>query len=190
MDCSTRFGPAEALARTLLMSRGVRLLVTTLPLALLAGCLEGGTGEPITAGPDSPAFCEVGLVAATTPPDPFHAVSDGETAPVVMGSQGAYMLVAQIRTNAFGPEVDIVTLTASVAPPGGEPYGRFRLRRHLRRGDDGLAYLDDVYLIVEGASLAPNLSWDGTEARIAFSLESLDGAVIATELQVVLDRQG
>lgn len=103
-------------------------------------------------------------------PDHFFAAQDGMEAPIVKGSQGAWMLVVAARSNQW-PDVDKVNVEAEIGPAGQPVFGKLKYKkRPLLDGGDGFKYLMNVFLVVSN-----DQAWDGQLADFTVILETTDG---------------
>lgn len=147
-----------------------------------------GTLTPPTDDGTAPApdLYEIGTnIAGKTSPVAFDQAADGGNVDVVLGSQGAWMVVVAARTNMFPDDVKRVDVEASVTPPGGTAYGKLKFKkRPLLNGGDGYKYLMNVFLVVSN-----NLEWNGQQAILSVKLsapEGVGGPEITDEVTVTL----
>lgn len=153
--------------------------------ALIALAMSApGCEEPTSYAPGELVY-EVGFNHVEGQlPGAFVPLSAGNSVPVVKGSQGAWMVVGAVRTNAFAPEIDKITVEAKLTDGEGKIYAHYRIRRPLYRYDDGLAYVTDLYLIVESAKVEYNFDWADQDAILLLELEADDGTTMTDQVTI------
>ena len=146
--------------------------------ALVCFVLSCGTHTPtpsVDAHPsdstDTP-FIEIG----TNPQghvtiDDFEPLVAGELAQVVMGPQGAWMIVCAIRTDTVADDVDRVDVKGVLETDEGDLLGTFFYkRRPIIQGSDGLGYVMNLYLVVSSIVA----KWNGKDATLLLKI-GIDG---------------
>lgn len=124
-------------------------------------------------------------IQGKTSPLAFTVLTTGATAPIVKGSQGAWMLVVSARTDLLAPGTKRVDIEAELGPPGGEPYGKLKFkRRPVLDGGDGFRYLMNVFLVVSN-----NEEWNGQEADLRVVMEEeATGIKLEETVRIVLEK--
>ena len=148
---------------------------------------SGGTGAP-DAGPETsteppdpgppadtvhpPDMVELGThQTGQTAPTWFLALADQGEAPVVLGPQGAWMVVVGVRTNVFTATTDRLEVALTLALADGQSLGTLSVTKaKLFDGGDGLRYVMNLFLVVDNA-----IAWDDSDATLSFTGESDDG---------------
>jgi len=142
--------------------------------------------EPWVAPPPELQVYEIGYnEAGKTAAHTFTMVETGSVAPIVKGTQGAWMLVIAARCNALPPGKNRVTVEAELGPPGETPYGKLKYkRRPVLDGGDGFRYLMNVFLVVSN-----NEEWDEQETALTVSIETEDGQKFEQTQMIHLRKQ-
>jgi hypothetical protein len=125
------------------------------------------------------AFFQLGVnVAGKTSPSEYTALSDGDSVPIVLGPQGAWMIVGAVHTNIFATDVVKVKVVASMADSEGSVYGKVTLKKKpLFSSIDGGKYLMNIWLVVSSKvdEETGKLVWEDKEAVFSVALEDADG---------------
>jgi hypothetical protein len=118
----------------------------------LAG--DDGTGEP--------ASLAVGYLEG----EAFVELSDGDQAPIVKGSQGLYMLVVQLRTDAAPPADSFCLACQRLVSPSGAFEGLDHSANMTFQEDEG-SFLANTALILGGGSDI-EAALDGAQVDVSF----------------------
>ncbi len=155
-----------------------------LMLMLCAAAACGPADEPPVA-PDG--VYQIGINEQDAPPpSTFELISDGAEVPVVLGSQGAWMVVGAVRTTAF-EGTDKVSIIAELEDAEtGERYARVKFRRPLEDGADGYRYITDIFLIVGQAGGKNEYEWEGRDVVLNLRVEEYWGAGLEASAAVRL----
>ena len=164
----------------------VRLSGTLISAAL--ACLLFGCPEPIDP-PDSDAMThadaagELGVELGThvqwkRQPSDFIPLEDGSELPIVLGHQGAWMVVLALRSD--GLLVSPVDATVGIEAAGANLGEIYLVEQELDPELDGQDYLYDIWLIVADPSLSTY------EAQVSVSVTDAEGFALSIERRVVL----
>ena len=168
MTWRSRFGPAW---------------LAVLACAWLSGCPQG----PLPHDPDvvhdtdgmsGPEVAVGTHVQWKRQPDDFVPLEEGDDLPIVLGHQGAWMVVLAIRSDGLltGPLELVVGMEAA-----GTSLGELQLvDQELDPELDGRDYLYDIWLIVADPSLSTY------QADITITLRDATGLEMTIERRVVL----
>lgn len=162
------------------------LIARLLPLVLVLG-LSGCDPTPSGGGARGDEIV-LGTHLEDTPfPSAFVPLSDGDTLPVVKGSQGAWMVVACVRTDAFEHTSKVTIRGDLIDVETGTEMARLKFRKALVRPGDGYSYAADLYLILaKPGGEAPPLDWDGRDAVLRLRLDDLQGWQLEDSITVHL----
>jgi hypothetical protein len=130
------------------------------------------------------AFIEIGTnPQGQIATDDFDPLAADDLAQVVMGPQGAWMIVCALRTDAFADDVDRVDVKGVLETVEGDLLGTFYYkRRPLIHGSDGLEYIMNLYLVVSSVVA----TWNGKDAALLLKV-GIDGKDwVETETSVFL----
>ena len=157
------------------------------------GCIDPAqpTGDVTTNsdasfGQATPIF-EVGYnQAGQVDPTAFMASSDQSEMPVVLGTQGSWMVVVAGMTNRLPCCVDRVDLTATVGVKNEVPLGKIKLkRRPVFRNSDGDQYIMNIFLVVP----PDPEDWDGKTVELSLELTPHEGGeTLMTSSEVILQQ--
>ncbi len=110
--------------------------------------------------------------AGQVDPTAFTRPDDASTIPVVLGTQGSWMVVVAGMTNQLPCCVDRVDLTASVGVPGEVPLGRIKLkRRPVFRDASGDQYIMNIFLVVP----PDPEEWDSQNVELSLEITPHEG---------------
>ncbi len=168
------------------MTGPLRLGVTFMALAystLAIGCPQPMEGlEPdamSTSDASAPLGVEVGThVQWKRQPDDFIALEDGSELPIVLGHQGAWMVVLALRSDALLQSP--VDVTVGIEAAGSDLGERYLVEQELDRELDGQDYLYDIWLIVADPSLSTH------EATIRVAVVDASGLALTFQRHVTL----
>jgi hypothetical protein len=144
-------------------------------VCLVFGC---GTQTPSLSA-DAPAedsaanaFIEIGTnPQGQISTEDFELLAPDDPAQVVLGPQGAWMIVCALRTDAFAEDVDRVDVKGVLETAEGDLLGTFYYkRRPLIQGLDGQAYVMNLYLVVSSIIA----TWNGKNATLLLKV-GIDG---------------
>ncbi len=177
-------------------------------LALVLGC-PGDNGEPedATVGTDDGATPDIPVDDGVTPPDDgdppepfltpgfnyqgkssmdaFVPIEDGTTVDVVLGPQGAWMMVAAGHTNAYPAGTEHVAVEARLTDSNGDSLiGTKFKKRPVFLQPDGSFLLMNVYLVV-----SKDESWDGQKATFELVLSEFSGEEVHIETSAEITLQ-
>jgi len=97
----------------------------------------------------------------------FEAFVDGGQGDIVLGPQGAWMLVVAVRTDAVPTAVPRADVKASLTADDGTLFGKFHYkRRPVAHAADGWGYIMNLYLVVSSKVE----TWDGKNATLQLSV--------------------
>ncbi len=155
------------------MARRIHIILLALALTACAASQSAPTDAsndtlwPTTAQTDLGTNAQ-GLVS----PDSFQEFVDGQVADIVLGPQGAWMLVVAMRTNGVPITVPRADVRASLTADDGTLFGKFHYkRRPVTHMDDGWGYVMNLYLVVSS-----NVDiWNNKQATLTLSVGETDG---------------
>ena len=159
------------------------LVLLGLLALLVAGCPDAAITPADDASVIDDVEDEAGISLGThvqwkQQPSDFVTLEDGSELPIVLGHQGAWMVVLALRSEAFleGP----VDLSVGIEAAGTN-LGELQLvEQDLDRELDGHDYIYDIWLIVADPSLSTY------QARVSASVTDAGGRTFSIERQVVL----
>ncbi len=176
------------LARAVHQKTGEMLRV--LPFLLLIIAVAGCGVDDLAFQPPPDGAYELGINQQETPPPAaFQVVSDGTPVPVVLGSQGAWMVVGAIRTTAFEGVEKVQIIAELEDAETGKRYARVKFRRSLVDGLDGFRYLTDIFLIVGKAGGDNEFEWEGRDFVMNLRVEESWGVGLEDAVTVRLQTQ-
>jgi len=141
-------------------------------------------GDDITSEPVTPIF-QVGYnEAGQVDPTAFVAPANATDIPVVLGTQGSWMVVVAGMTNRLPCCVDRVDLTATVGVKDQVPLGKIKLkRRPVFRTANGDQYIMNIFLVVP----PDPQDWDGLPVTLSLDITPHEGGeTLSAETNVVL----
>ena len=108
-----------------------------------------------------------------------------ETTDVVLGPQGAWMVVCALRTDAYSNDVDRVDVRAELTRNDGDLLGTFYYkRRPLIQGADQLGYVMNLYLVVSSVID----TWNGKDATLLLKVGKDGKDWVSEEIPVHLNQ--
>ncbi|MFT5431502.1 MAG: hypothetical protein ACI9OJ_002199 [Myxococcota bacterium] len=141
---------------------------TIYPILLLGLVAAAGCDETTASG----GVLTIGFNTAGDP-NSFQALEEGGSVPVVVGTQGALMLVGAVESNQFG-DIDTIEAVFELKTPDGESMARYKFRRKVVVDSDGYIYLHDVFLVVE-ESAARTGAFADRDATLHVTLQRVGG---------------
>jgi hypothetical protein len=157
------------------------------------GCVDPATASSdVTTTSDAtpsqaPPVFEVGYnQAGQVDPTAFMPSTDQSEMPVVLGTQGSWMVVVAGMTNRLPCCVDRVDLTATVGVKDEVPLGKIKLkRRPVFRNSDGDQYIMNIFLVVP----PDPVDWDGKTVELSLELTPHEGGeTLKTSSEVILQQ--
>ncbi|MBT9557112.1 MAG: hypothetical protein IV100_13830 [Myxococcales bacterium] len=116
----------------------------------------------------------------------FEEAKDTSEVPVILGGQGAWMVVLAVATNQLDCCVDRINIRAQLATvDGSEVLGMINYRRRpLVSGDDGMRYLMNTWMV-----LGDETKWKDKSAVLTLSVEPYGGGPILEKTVTVTLRK-
>ena len=147
------------------------------------GCSSGSVDVSGDASVDGEVASDTSLELGThvqwkQQPEDFSPLDEGSELPIVLGHQGAWMVVLALRSDAFLESPIDLKIGIEAA---GSSLGELQLSDHdLDRELDGKDYDYDIWLIVADPSLSTY------EATISLEVSDLSGRAAQIERRVLL----
>jgi hypothetical protein len=116
----------------------------------------------------------------------FEEAVDNSEVPVILGGQGAWMVVLAVATNELDCCVDRINIRAQLATvDGSEVLGMINYRRRpLLAGDDGMRYLMNTWMV-----LGDEAKWKDKSAVLTLSVEPYGGGPLLEKTVTVTLRK-
>ena len=169
------------------MLRRIYILLTALALSSCGAGNSVSTDASVDTQWPLDAQTELGTNAqGLVSPDSFEAFADGQTADIVLGPQGAWMLVVAMRTNGVPVGVPRADVRASLTAEDGTLFGKFHYkRRPVSHMDDGWGYVMNLYLVVSS-----NVDiWNDMKATLTLSVGESDGTWYEEATPLLLEQR-
>ena len=169
------------------LAKGVNVLTVGVVLLITTSCATDDEPSVPDFIPDITLAMELGHNEVGAPmPEGYQAMAAEDPVPVMLGAQGAWMVVAvcQVESTPTVPPVSKVDVEI-VDVETGAIYADASLRnRPTVVGVDGLTYIPNLFVVVDDAQ-----PWEGRRVRISIKA-SLNGAGTAEHAaEVILMRR-